>query len=85
MTETTTPPPSKELVVTPPKFDAHDRCDKCDAQAYYRARLRTGTLQFCRHHNTEYGPALAALGAKIEEYTEGLKVLGAPMDVSPNA
>ena len=48
-----------------------------------RAKLRTGTLQFCRHHGNEYGPALAGLGAKIEEFTEGLKVLGAPMDVSP--
>jgi len=85
MTETTSPQPSTALAVIPPKFDAHDRCDKCGSQAYYRAKLKTGTLQFCRHHGEEFKPALAALGAHIDEYTEGLKALGAPLDVSPNA
>lgn len=34
---------------------AIDRCDACgSAQAYVRATLSTGTLQFCAHHAKAY-------------------------------
>lgn len=68
----------------PPKFNAHDRCDKCGAQAYIQARLKSGgKLLFCRHHGEEYRAALAGAGAILEEDKEALAKLGAPMDVSP--
>jgi len=38
---------------------AIDRCDRCGAQAYVRARIVTGgELLFCAHHGTEHLPAL---------------------------
>lgn len=38
---------------------AGDRCDRCGAQAYVRARLNTGgELLFCAHHGREHLPKL---------------------------
>lgn len=48
-------------------FDAHDRCDKCNAQAHMRAILNTGDLFFCRHHGNEYRAGLIAAGADFQE------------------
>ena len=31
-----------------------DRCDRCGAQAFYRAVLANGELLFCAHHGREY-------------------------------
>ena len=37
---------------------AADRCDRCGAQAYVRAVLKAGSLDFCQHHWREHGDAL---------------------------
>lgn len=38
---------------------AHDRCDRCGAQAYVRAKiLAGGELLFCAHHGTEHQSVL---------------------------
>ena len=31
-------------------MDARDRCDACQAQAYYLVKMIEGQLCFCRHH-----------------------------------
>ena len=36
---------AKEYILT-----AHDRCDKCDAQAYVMVKGVSGELMFCSHH-----------------------------------
>lgn len=42
-----------------PQLSAADRCDRCGAQAYVRARLSSGgELLFCAHHGREHVPAL---------------------------
>ena len=42
-----------------PLLTAADRCDRCGAQAYVRARLNTGgELLFCAHHGREHLPKL---------------------------
>ena len=42
-----------------PELTAADRCDRCGAQAYIRARLVSGgELLFCAHHGREHLPAL---------------------------
>jgi len=49
---------------------AFDRCDSegCTAQAYVRARFRSGLeLVFCAHHGHELIPALAGQGASIRD------------------
>lgn len=38
-----------------PELTAADRCDRCGAQAYVRARLGDGLeLHFCAHHGREH-------------------------------
>ncbi|MFV0463250.1 MAG: hypothetical protein ACK5MP_08665 [Nostocoides sp.] len=38
-----------------PQLSAADRCDRCGAQAYVRARLHAGgELLFCAHHGREH-------------------------------
>lgn len=38
-----------------PELTAFDRCDRCGAQAYVRARLGDGLeLHFCGHHGREH-------------------------------
>ena len=42
-----------------PLLTAADRCDRCGAQAYVRARLHSGgELLFCAHHGREHLPKL---------------------------
>ncbi|HEX2923075.1 MAG TPA: hypothetical protein VHS28_03500 [Chloroflexota bacterium] len=64
MTEETKTPAEPAAL---PLFNAHDRCDKCQAQAHMRALLATGELLFCRHHGNEYRASLIAAGAAFEE------------------
>ena len=41
------------------EFNAHDRCDRCGAQAYVSAsREDAGELLFCGHHFNKYESAL---------------------------
>ena len=41
-----------------PSLSAADRCDRCGAQAFVRARLHGGgELLFCAHHGRKHAPA----------------------------
>lgn len=52
---------------------AADRCDRCGAKAYVRARLHAGgELLFCAHHGREHIPALKGL-AEIEDQSDKLE------------
>ncbi len=35
-------------------MDGNDRCDSCQAQAYYCCKFAEGVLHFCRHHFLKY-------------------------------
>jgi hypothetical protein len=55
-----------------PSLTAADRCDRCGAQAYVRARLHGGgELLFCAHHGREHLPKLRE-HADIQDETERL-------------
>ena len=55
-----------------PTLTAADRCDRCGARAYVRARLSSGgELLFCAHHGREHIPALVGL-ADIHDESERL-------------
>ena len=55
-----------------PSMTAADRCDRCGAQAYVRARLHAGgELLFCAHHGREHLPKLRE-HADIVDETERL-------------
>ena len=50
-----------------------DRCDRCGAQAYVRARLHTGgELLFCAHHGREHLPKMQDLAVEIHDETSRL-------------
>ena len=51
-----------------PSLTTADRCDRCGAQAYVRARLHAGgELLFCAHHGREHVPALVDKADIIDE------------------
>ncbi len=56
-----------QTLLAPTDLTAMDRCDRCGAQAFYRAVLINGELLFCAHHGREYGEKLAASAVRIED------------------
>lgn len=48
-------------------FVVSDRCDRCGAQAFFRAVLGAGELLFCAHHGREYGAKLAETALLLED------------------
>jgi len=56
-----------------PTLTAADRCDRCGARAYVRARLISGgELLFCAHHGREHLPKLQNLTTDIQDETDRL-------------
>ena len=56
-----------------PSLSAADRCDRCGAQAYIRARLTGGgELLFCAHHGRQHLPELQARASEIQDETDRL-------------
>jgi hypothetical protein len=56
-----------------PSLSAADRCDRCGAQAYIRARLNSGgELLFCAHHGRQHLPQLQAHASEIQDESDRL-------------
>ncbi len=49
-----------------PVFTAHDRCDRCGAQAKALVTLHAGHLLFCGHHATAYAAALEVQALAVQ-------------------
>lgn len=47
-----------------------DRCDRCGAQAFYRAIFVTGELTFCGHHGRELLIPMQYTAILVEDGTE---------------
>ncbi|MCE1177468.1 DUF7455 domain-containing protein [Actinomycetota bacterium] len=61
-----------------PDLTAADRCDRCGAQAYVRARLNAGgELLFCAHHGREHLPKLRE-HAEIHDQSDRLHTQDEP-------
>lgn len=68
-------------IVQPEPLTALDRCDRCGAQAYLRARTSSGfELLMCAHHAREHEPAFAEKGITIE-LDDRPKLAPAPAEV----
>jgi hypothetical protein len=51
-----------------PPLTAADRCDRCGAQAYLRARLPSGgELLFCAHHGQTHEAKLREMSLDIQD------------------
>lgn len=53
-------------------FSLHDRCDRCDFQAYYVAQKDTSELCFCAHHGNQHMVILMAKGWIVLDFTSEL-------------
>ncbi|HET7661733.1 MAG TPA: hypothetical protein VFK66_15190 [Oryzihumus sp.] len=63
-----------------PTLTAADRCDRCGAQAYIRARLTAGgELLFCAHHGREHLAKLKDISIEIQDESDRL------VETSPTA
>ncbi len=64
-------------VVPSAALTAHDRCDRCCAQAYLRVELAEGAeLLFCAHHAREHGDKLRQVAVVVHDETD--KLVDAP-------
>lgn len=52
---------------------AHDRCDRCGAQAYVRVEMEFGELLFCAHHARQHSTALSEVATTIHDETDRLE------------
>ncbi|HYO86115.1 MAG TPA: hypothetical protein VES01_06635 [Dermatophilaceae bacterium] len=56
-----------------PSLNSADRCDRCGAQAYVRARLSSGgELLFCAHHGRKHLEKLREVASDIQNESERL-------------
>ena len=63
-------------------LDARDRCDSCQAQAYFRCFFDGGTLDFCWHHYNLYENTLKDVMLDVIDESEKLH---APRKVEDHA
>ncbi|WP_425459352.1 DUF7455 domain-containing protein [Flexivirga caeni] len=57
-----------------PTLTASDRCDRCGAQAFIRARLSSDQdLLFCAHHGREHLDKLRAIAEEVIDETDRLQ------------
>ena len=54
----------------PPSLTIADRCDRCGAQAFFRAVFVSGELTFCGHHGRELLVPLQRDAIMVEDATE---------------
>ena len=55
-----------------------DRCDRCGAQAFYRAVLAAGELLFCAHHGREHAQRLAQVALEVHDGTAAINSRPSP-------
>ena len=55
-----------------------DRCDRCGAQAFYRAVLASGDLLFCAHHGRKHADRLAEVAVEVQDGTAAINQKPSP-------
>jgi hypothetical protein len=55
-----------------------DRCDRCGAQAFFRAVFVSGELTFCGHHGRELHPALSRHALVVQDATDTINAKPSP-------
>jgi hypothetical protein len=53
-------------------IDIVERCDSCNAQAYFMAIFESGELYFCRHHFMKNEEAITDIAYHIVDQSETL-------------
>jgi len=65
-------------LLTPPDLTTADRCDRCGAQAFFRAVLARGELLFCAHHGREHAARLAEVAVHVQDGTAAINSRPSP-------
>lgn len=68
---------TQTLLASAPLTSA-DRCDRCGAQAFYRAVLSSGDLLFCAHHGRKHADRLAELAVEVQDGTAAINAKPSP-------
>ena len=55
-----------------------DRCDRCGAQAFFRAVLAAGELLFCAHHGREHAQRLGEVAISVQDGTAAINSRPSP-------
>ena len=55
-----------------------DRCDRCGAQAFFRALLTAGELLFCAHHGREHAARLGQVALEVQDGTAAINSRPSP-------
>ena len=55
-----------------------DRCDRCGAQAFFRAVLAAGELLFCAHHGREHAARLSEVAIEVQDGTAAINARPSP-------
>ena len=61
-----------QTLLAPTDLTSADRCDRCGAQAFYRAVLANGELLFCAHHGREHRARLAEVAVELQDGTAAI-------------
>jgi len=67
-----------QTLLAPSGLNAADRCDRCGAQAFYRAVLATGELLFCAHHGRAHSARLAEVALELQDGTANINSKPSP-------
>ena len=67
-----------QTLLAPADLTTADRCDRCGAQAFYRAVLASGELLFCAHHGRAYSERLAEVALELQDGTAAINSKPSP-------
>ena len=67
-----------QTLLTPHDLTTADRCDRCGAQAFFRAVLTNGELLFCAHHGRSYAVRLAEVAVELQDGTAAINSKPSP-------
>lgn len=67
-----------QTLLAPADLTSADRCDRCGAQAFFRAVLTNGDLLFCAHHGREHASRLAEVALEVHDDTARINARPSP-------
>lgn len=67
-----------QTLLAPADLTSADRCDRCGAQAFYRAVLSAGDLLFCAHHGRKHAERLAEVAVEVQDGTAAINAKPSP-------
>lgn len=69
-----------QTLLAPADLTTADRCDRCGAQAFFRAVLARGELLFCAHHGRAHAERLTEVAIELQDGTAAINAKPSPED-----